>query len=58
MDLYNAIKDVDDLERTGPVSLAIAFKGPEGIVLAADSRVTLMSQQTGSGGEHNGSRYI
>jgi hypothetical protein len=52
VDLYNAIKDVDDLERTGPVSLAIAFKGPEGIVLAADSRVTLMSQQTGSGGEN------
>jgi len=27
------------------MSLGIAFKGPEGIVLAADSRVTLMAQQ-------------
>ena len=26
------------------MSLGIAFKGPEGIVLAADSRVTLMAQ--------------
>lgn len=30
------------------LSLGIAFKGPEGIVLAADSRVTLMSQVAGS----------
>jgi hypothetical protein len=29
------------------VSLGIAFKGPEGIVLAADSRVTLLAQQPG-----------
>jgi hypothetical protein len=29
------------------VSLGIAFKGPEGIVLAADSRVTLMAQREG-----------
>jgi hypothetical protein len=28
------------------LSLGIAFKGPEGIVLAADSRVTLQTQQT------------
>ena len=31
----------------GLVSLGIAFKGPEGIVLAADSRVTLMALKTG-----------
>jgi hypothetical protein len=30
------------------VSLGIAFKGPEGIVLAADSRVTLMAQLQGA----------
>jgi hypothetical protein len=30
------------------LSLGIAFKGPEGIVLAADSRVTLTGQATGS----------
>jgi hypothetical protein len=30
------------------MSLGIAFKGPEGIVLAADSRVTLTGQQAGS----------
>jgi hypothetical protein len=30
------------------VSLGIAFKGPEGIVLAADSRVTLQAQQAGT----------
>jgi hypothetical protein len=29
------------------MSLAIVFKGPEGIVLAADSRVTLQAQQPG-----------
>lgn len=29
------------------MSLGIAFKGPEGIVLAADSRVTLMTQLAG-----------
>ena len=29
------------------MSLGIAFKGPEGIVLAADSRVTLMAQMPG-----------
>ncbi len=29
------------------MSLAIVFKGPEGIVLAADSRVTLMAQMQG-----------
>jgi len=29
------------------MSLGIAFKGPEGIVLAADSRVTLMAQIPG-----------
>ncbi len=28
------------------MSLGIAFKGPEGIVLAADSRVTLTTQMT------------
>lgn len=30
------------------MSLGIAFKGPEGIVLAADSRVTLTAQQDGT----------
>ena len=30
------------------MSLGIAFKGPEGIVLAADSRVTLTAQPTGT----------
>src|SRR5215213_6364221 len=41
-------------ERTGVegrgagLSLGIAFKGPEGIVLAADSRVTLTAQQAGT----------
>ena len=30
------------------MSLGIAFKGPEGIVLAADSRVTLTAQQPGA----------
>ncbi len=30
------------------MSLGIAFKGPEGIVLAADSRVTLQAQQPGT----------
>ena len=29
------------------MSLGIAFKGPEGIILAADSRVTLMAQLAG-----------
>ena len=29
------------------MSLAIAFKGPEGIVLAADSRVTLTGELPG-----------
>jgi hypothetical protein len=33
------------------VSLGIAFKGPEGIVLAADSRVTLNTQVQGQGPE-------
>jgi|GEM_PF-2449455 len=32
------------------MSLAIAFKGPEGIVLAADSRVTLTAQLQGGEG--------
>ena len=31
------------------MSLGIAFKGPEGIVLAADSRVTIMAQMAGGG---------
>src|SRR5437870_3904038 len=30
-----------------PMSLGIAFKGPEGLVLAADSRVTLLAQLQG-----------
>jgi hypothetical protein len=30
------------------LSLGIAFKGPEGIILAADSRVTLQAQQAGT----------
>ena len=29
------------------MSLGIAFKGPEGLVLAADSRVTLLAQVQG-----------
>jgi hypothetical protein len=33
-----------------PVSLAVVFKGPEGLVLAADSRVTLMAGQPVPGG--------
>lgn len=32
------------------MSLGIAFKGPEGIVLAADSRVTLTTRRAGEGG--------
>ena len=32
------------------MSLAIVFKGPEGIVLAADSRVTLSTEQTDAQG--------
>jgi hypothetical protein len=34
----------------GDVSLGIVFKGPEGIVLAADSRVTLNATQQSAGG--------
>lgn len=34
---------------SNPMSLGIAFKGPEGIVLAADSRVTLNTQMIAQG---------
>src|SRR5215470_7867870 len=34
-----------------PVTLALVFKGTEGIVLAADSRVTLSAQIPGSAGQ-------
>ncbi len=38
------------MSREEPVSLGVIVKGPEGIVLAADSRVTLVGQVTGPTG--------
>jgi hypothetical protein len=35
----------------GPMSLGIVFKGPEGIVLAVDSRVTLFNETKNPGGK-------
>jgi hypothetical protein len=41
---YNDRIRIPEKQEGGTMSLGIAFKGPEGIVLAADSRVTLMAQ--------------